>query len=195
MKTDQSKPAGGKAADENQDMDMDLHELFLDELADLLNAEQQLTKALPKMAEAAESDELREAFESHLEETREHVSRLEKVFQTLEEPVKNKTCKAMKGLLEEGEELMEELADSSALDDGLIAAAQKVEHYEIASYGTVCAWAEQMGHTDALELLQDTLAEEKAADETLTEIALAAANDDAGDADDDDEAPDSEKQA
>jgi ferritin-like metal-binding protein YciE len=179
MKTDQTTPKGGEAASENEEMDSDLHELFLDELADILNAEQQLTKALPKMAEAAESDELRAAFESHLEETQQHVARLEQVFKSLDEPVKSKTCKAMKGLLEEGDELMEELEDSSALDAGLIAAAQKVEHYEIASYGTVCAWAEQMGHTDALELLQETLAEEKAADEKLTEIALSTANEEA----------------
>jgi ferritin-like metal-binding protein YciE len=176
MKTDDTAPEGNQAEDEDQDMDTDLHELFLDELADILNAEQQLTKALPTMAEAAESPELREAFESHLEETRQQISRLEQVFQSLGEPVKSKTCKAMKGLLEEGDELMEELENSSALDAGLIAAAQKVEHYEIATYGTLCAWAEKMGHEDAFQLLQETLAEEKEADEKLTEIAIGVAN-------------------
>jgi len=157
-------------------MDNDLHELFLDELADVYNAEQQLTKALPKMAKAAESDELREAFESHLEETQTHVTRLEEAVEKLGESLKRKTCAAMKGLVEEAQELMKEQKDSSALDAALIAAAQKVEHYEIASYGTLCAWAKQMGHDDALELLNETLEEEKAADEKLTSIAESIAN-------------------
>ena len=157
-------------------MDNDLHELFVDELADVYSAEQQLTKALPKMAKACESDELREAFESHLEETEEHVSRLEQVAKALDEKLKRKTCKAMKGLVEEAQELMKEQKDSSALDAALIAAAQKVEHYEIATYGTLCAWAKQMGHEEAVELLESTLEEERAADEKLTEIAESAAN-------------------
>ena len=157
-------------------MDNDLHELFLDELADIYNAEQQLTKALPKMAKAAESDELREAFEQHLEETEEHISRLEKVTRQLGENLKRKTCQAMKGLIEEGEELMKEQKDSSACDAALIAAAQKVEHYEIASYGTLVAWAEQMGHTEAVDLLEETLDEEKSADEKLTSVAESIAN-------------------
>jgi ferritin-like metal-binding protein YciE len=157
-------------------MDSDLHELFLDELADLLNAEIQLTKALPKMAKAAQSEELAEAFRSHLAETETHINRLKQVFASLEEKVRNKTCKAMKGLVEEGSELMEELKGSSAIDAGLIAAGQKVEHYEIASYGSVRAWAEQMGHTEAMCLLDETLAEEKAADEKLTDIAESVAN-------------------
>ncbi|MBE0543383.1 MAG: ferritin-like domain-containing protein [Verrucomicrobia bacterium] len=156
--------------------DSELHELFLDELADILHAEKQLTKALPKMAKAAKSEELTTAFESHLAETENQIKRLEQVFASLDEPVKSKECKAMKGLLEEGKDLMEELKDSSALDSGLIAAAQKVEHYEIASYGTVCAWAEQMGHDDAVELLTATLDEETAADEKLTAIAESIAN-------------------
>jgi ferritin-like metal-binding protein YciE len=176
MTTTKTKPQSEDAAEESEAMDSDLHDLFLDELADILNAEQQLTKALPKLAAAAILEDLRAAFESHLAETNHQITRLEQVFMSLHEPVKSKPCKAMKGLLEEGQELMEELADSSALDAGLIAAAQKVEHYEIASYGTVCAWAEQMGHTHALELLQETLAEEEAADEKLTEIALNSAN-------------------
>jgi len=157
-------------------MDNDLNELFLDELADLLSAEQQLTKALPKMAKAAESDELREAFESHLSETEEQIARLEKVAEALDEKLKKKTCAAMKGLLEEAEELMTEQKDTSALDAALIAAAQKVEHYEIASYGTVCAWAKQLGLKDAAETLAETLDEERAADEKLTELAEASAN-------------------
>lgn len=155
---------------------MELHELFLDELADILNAETQLTKALPKMAKAAVAEELAEAFRDHLEETKVHIIRLEEVFVSLGEKVKTKTCAAMKGLIEEGEDMMEDLEDSTALDAGLIAAAQKVEHYEIASYGTVKAWAEQMGHTEAVQLLQATLDEEKAADTKLTEIAESVAN-------------------
>lgn len=157
--------------------DSELHELFLDELADILHAERQLTKALPKMAKAAKSEELTTAFESHLAETENQIKRLEQVFASLDEPVKSKECKAMKGLLEEGKEMMEEMKDSPALDAALIAAAQKVEHYEIASYGTVCAWAEKMGHDEAVELLTETLDEEKAADEKLTAIAESSAND------------------
>lgn len=168
---------------EDQDTETDdsaLHELFLDELADILHAERQLTKALPKMAEAATTEELSAAFESHLTETENHIKRLEQVFSSLDEPVKSKECKAMKGLLEEGKEMMEEMEDSPALDAALIAAAQKVEHYEIASYGTVVAWAEKMGHEEAVELLTATLDEEKAADEKLTAIAESTANE-AGD--------------
>lgn len=161
-------------------MNSELHELFLDELADILSAEQQLTKALPKMAKAAKSEELTAAFESHLAETENQIQRLEQVFASLDEPVKSKECKAMKGLLEEGKEMMEEMKGSPALDAALIAAAQKVEHYEIASYGTVCAWAEKMGHDEAAELLSATLDEEKTADEKLTAIAESTAND-AGD--------------
>jgi ferritin-like metal-binding protein YciE len=159
-----------------QGMNNDLHKLFLGELADIYNAEQQLTKALPKMAKVAESDELREAFETHLEETEEHVSRLEQIFEELGESIKRKTCQAMKGLIEEGEDLIKEEKGSSALDAALIAAAQKVEHYEIASYGTLATWAEQMGHGEVLELLKETLDEEKSADEKLTTIAESTAN-------------------
>jgi len=162
--------------DQESKMDNDLHELFLDELADVYSAEQQLTKALPKLAKTAESEELREAFEQHLEETEEHVSRLEQVAKQLGESLKRKTCKAMKGLVEEGEEIMKEQKDSSALDAALIAAAQKVEHYEIASYGTLVAWAEQMGHDEAVDLLEETLEEEKTADDKLTSIAESIAN-------------------
>lgn len=157
--------------DENTEtMDGELHDLFRDELADILSAEQQLMKALPKMATAAVSEELTAAFESHLAATEYHITRLEEVFASLDEPVQSKECKAMKGLLEEGKELMEEMKDSSALDAALIAAAQKVEHYEIATYGTLRAWAEKLGYPEAVELLDATLDEEKSADELLTEI-------------------------
>ena len=174
----QSRNQGGTngASQEEGKMDNDLHELFLDELADVYSAEQQLTKALPKMAKAAESDELREAFEMHLQQTEEHVSRLEELAEGLGEKLKRKTCAAMKGLVEEAQELMKEQKGTSALDAALIAAAQKVEHYEMASYGTLSAWAEQMGHSDAVRLLQETLEEEKTADENLTNIAESLAN-------------------
>lgn len=161
---------------ENEGMDNDLHELFLDELADVYNAEQQLTKALPKLAKAAQSDELREAIEQHLEETEEHVSRIEQVAESLDTTLKKKTCYAMKGLIEEADDIVKEQKNSTALDAGIIAACQKVEHYEIASYGTLAAWAEQMGHDDALDLLRQTEEEEAAADEKLTEVAETIAN-------------------
>jgi ferritin-like metal-binding protein YciE len=153
-----------------------LHELFLDELADIYNAEQQLTKALPKMAKAAQSEELRMAFEEHLGQTEEQVSRLDQVFQSLGETPKRKTCKAMQGLIEEGSEIMQEHKGSPEIDAALIAAAQKVEHYEIATYGTLCTWAEQMGHNEALELLKESIDEEETTDERLTELAEGLAN-------------------
>ena len=157
-------------------MNSSLHEAFLDELADIYDAERQLLKALPKMASAAESEELQEAFEEHLKETEQHVKRLEKAFQSLDEKAKAKKCKAMQGLISEGEEILKEHEDSPAIDALLIAAAQKVEHYEIASYGTLCRWAELMDHTDALKELKANLSEEKAADEKLSEIAEEVAN-------------------
>jgi ferritin-like metal-binding protein YciE len=161
---------------ESSEMSNDLHELFLDELADIYNAEQQLTKALPKLAKTAKNDELREAFERHLEETENHISRLDQVFESLGESMKRKKCKGMEGLIEEGEEVISDQKNSDALDAGLIISAQKVEHYEIAAYGSLCSWAEQMGHNDALQLLQQTLEEEKAADQKLTEVAESVAN-------------------
>ena len=157
-------------------MSNELHELFLDELADIYNAEQQLTKALPKLAKAAKSEELREAFEMHFEETRNQINRLEQVAESVGGAVKRKKCQGMEGLIEEGEEMMDEKEDSAALDAALILAAQKVEHYEIASYGGLRAWAELMGHTEAVDLLQETLDEEKAADEKLNHIAESSAN-------------------
>ena len=161
---------------DKESLNNDLHELFLDELSDLYSAEKQLTKALPKMLKAAQSEELKSAIESHLKETEGHVERLESVFQSLNEKVKRKTCAAMEGLVEEASELLQEQKGKASLDAAIIAAAQKVEHYEIASYGTVRAWAEQMGHDDAVELLNATLDEESAADEKLTEIAQSLAN-------------------
>jgi len=161
---------------EGQEQDNELHDLFLEELADVYNAEQQLTKVLPKMAKAARNEELRQGFETHLQETEGQIARLEQVVEALGESMQRKTCKAMKGLIEEGSEIMQEQKGSSALDAALIAAAQKVEHYEIASYGTLCAWAKQMGHHEALELLHETLEEERATDERLTELAESLAN-------------------
>lgn len=174
-----SRARGGQSSEyesESNGQDNELNELFLDELADIYNAEQQLTKALPKMAKAAQNEELREGFEMHLQETEGQISRLEEVARALGESIKRKTCKAMKGLIEEGSEMMQEKKGSAALDSALIAAAQKVEHYEIASYGTLCAWAKQMNHDEALELLHETLEEEKATDEKLTQLAESCAN-------------------
>ena len=158
------------------EMNNDLYQLFLDELADVYSAEQQLIKALPKMVKAAQGDKLREAFESHLEETREHAKRLQEVAKTLDESLANKTCAAMQGLIKEAGELMEEQKESTALDAALIAAGQKVEHYEMASYGTLIAWAEEMGHDEAVKVLTETLEEEEAADQKLSSIARSDAN-------------------
>ena len=148
-----------------------LHKLYVEELRDIYNAENQLLKALPKMAKAASSEELKQAFEDHLGETKEHVDRLEEIFKGLDESPKGKTCKAMKGLVEEGSEILEEEGEESVLDAGIIAAAQKVEHYEIASYGTVRSWANLLGEEEAADLLQQTLDEEGEADKRLNELA------------------------
>ncbi len=153
-----------------------LETLLEEELKDIYSAEKQLVKALPKMAKTATSEDLRNAFEEHLEVTKGHVNRLEEVFQALGKTAKAKTCKAMQGLLEEGKEIMEEDAEDSVMDAGLIAAAQKVEHYEIASYGTVRTWARLCGQEEAAELLQETLDEEGEADKKLTELAEALIN-------------------
>jgi ferritin-like metal-binding protein YciE len=175
-RTDRGADTENQSEDNEQNVNSELHELFLDELKDMYDAEKQLTKALPKMAKAAESDELREAFESHLEETEQQVARLEEVFQALDEKPERKTCPAMQGLVKEGEEIMKEQKGSSVLDAALIAAGQKVEHYEIATYGTLAAWAEQLGHSEVVDLLKETLDEEKAADDKLTDIAQSSAN-------------------
>jgi ferritin-like metal-binding protein YciE len=148
-----------------------LKELYIDELKDLYSAENQLVKALPKMAKAASSDELRQGFEKHLEQTRGHVQRLEKIFQALGESPKGKTCKGMQGLIEEGSEATEEDYEGSVMDAALIGAAQRVEHYEIAGYGTVRSMAETLGEDDHVSLLEETLEEEKETDEKLTELA------------------------
>ena len=153
-----------------------LKELYVQELRDLYNAENQLVKALPKMAKGASSDELKDAFEKHLEQTKGHVQRLEQVFEELGEKSKGKTCQAMKGLVEEGSEVLEADGEESVIDAAIIVAAQKVEHYEIASYGTVRTWAQAIGDDQTAKLLQQTLDEEKATDEKLTEIAESAAN-------------------
>lgn len=150
-------------------LDNELHALFLDELADLHKAVKQLTKALPKMAKATNSKELADAFRPHLGETEQHLARIEQFFKSLDEKVKTKKCKAMEGLLAEGSELMEEKKDSSALNSALTAAAQTVKHYENASYRSVCARAERMGHVKELANLNEML--EKTADEKHTEIA------------------------
>jgi len=149
-----------------------LREVFLDELADVYDAEKQLVKALPKMAKAAEHEDLRTAFESHLEQTEQHVNRLEQVFEQFGEKPRGKKCKAMQGLVEEGQELIKEKEGDAAL----ICAAQKVEHYEIAAYGSLQAWARLMQEEEAAELLGETLEEEKAANAKLTETAEGAIN-------------------
>jgi len=144
-----------------------LNETFLSGLSDIYDAEKQLLKALPKMAQAAENESLKAGFETHLKETQEHVSRLDQIFESLDEKPEAKTCKAMKGLIEEGSEVIEEEEGDAAL----IAAAQKVEHYEIAAYGSLKAWAEVLGEDEAVQLLEQTLTEEKATDEKLNEVA------------------------
>ena len=153
-----------------------LEDLLLHEMRDLYSAEKQLLKALPKMAKSASHDELKAGFEEHLAQTETHVERLEQAFEMLGTPARAETCKAMKGLVEEGADIIEEDAEEAVHDAGLICAAQKVEHYEIASYGTVIAWAEKLGHSDLAELLSETLEEEKETDEKLTDLAESAIN-------------------
>lgn len=149
--------------------DEGLKELYIDELKDLYNAENQLVKALPKMAKAATSEELSAGFTEHLEQTKGHVERLEKIFKQLGESPKGKKCKGMEGLVEEGSEAIEEY-EGELLDAALIGAAQRVEHYEMAGYGTVIAFAEELGESEHVKLLKETLEEEKATDEKLTEL-------------------------
>lgn len=149
-----------------------LQDLFIHELKDLHNAEKQLTKALPKMAKAASSGDLRQAFEEHLHQTEEHLSRLERIMADFDLPLRGHKCKAMEGLVEEGKEILDEQMDSDVRDAALICAAQRVEHYEIAGYGCARTFAEMLGHGEAQHLLQQTLDEEKATDEKLTQIAM-----------------------
>jgi ferritin-like metal-binding protein YciE len=158
-----------------------LHDAFLDELRDTYDAEKQLTKALPKLAKAATSPDLRAAFETHLEETRGHVDRLEQVFESLDEKVRGKHCEGIAGIIEEGKTIMEEDFDDATMDACLIATGQRAEHYEMAAYGTLVAWAQGMGHSEAAKLLQETLDEEKAADKKLTSLAESGINQEAAD--------------
>jgi ferritin-like metal-binding protein YciE len=159
-----------------------LHDAFIDELRDTYDAEKQLTKALPKMAKAASSPDLRTAFEEHLEETRAQIERLEQVFESLDEKARGKHCEGIAGIIEEGKAVMEEDFDEATMDACLIAGAQRAEHYEMAAYGTLIAWAKAMGHMDAVDLLQQTLDEEKATDEKLTALAEGGINQGAADA-------------
>lgn len=146
-----------------------LQTLYVSELKDLYSAEQQLVKALPKLVKNSETEELSEAFSNHLEETRNHVTRLEEIFESLGENPKGKKCVGMEGIVKEGAETIDEF-EGKVLDVGLIAAAQRVEHYEIAAYGSVCAYAKLLDRSDDLNLLKETLEEEKRADEKLTEL-------------------------
>jgi ferritin-like metal-binding protein YciE len=156
--------------------DKDLNALFLDTLKDIYYAEKQIYKSLPKMAKAAQSDQLRAAFEKHHDETEEHIERLEKIFELIGKPARGKKCDAIEGILDEGEEIMEEYQGATALDAGLLAGAQAVEHYEISRYGTLKAWAAKLAMNDAVKLLDATLAEEKKTDETLSKIASSTIN-------------------
>ena len=158
-----------------------LHDAFIDELRDTYDAEKQITKALPRIAKAASSPDLRAAFEQHLAETRQQVERLNRVFESIGEKPRGKHCDGMAGILEEAKSALEEDADDATMDALLIASAQRVEHYEMAAYGTLVAWAQAMGHTDAAELLRETLEEEKATDEKLTTLAEGGINQQAAD--------------
>jgi len=167
-----------------------LHEAFVEELRDTYDAEKQLTKALPKLAKAASSAGLKRAFETHLEETRGQIKRLEEVFAGLDEQVRGKHCDGIAGIIEEGKSIMEEGFADSTMDACLIAAGQRAEHYEMAAYGTLVAWARAMGHNEAADLLQENLDEEKAADQKLSSLAEGGINQEAADAahpEDDDE--------
>ena len=148
-----------------------LHDAFIDELRDAYDGERQLTKALTKLAKTARSPQLRDAFQSHLEETQGQIDRLEQVFETLDEKVRGKHCEGIAGIIEEGKSIMEEDFDDDTMDACLIAAGQRAEHYEMGAYGTLVAWARAMGHTEVADLLQETLDEEKAADEKLSSLA------------------------
>lgn len=156
-----------------------LKDLYIEELRDLYSAERQILKALPKVIKATEHDELKEALESHRKQTEGHVTRLEEIFEDLGKSAKGKTCHGMEGVLSEGAELIEEEPDAEVLDAGIISACQRVEHYEIAAYGSVRTWAERLGMDKHAALLAQTLDEEKAADEKLTELAAMGINDDA----------------
>ena len=161
---------------ENDMSEKDLNALFLDTLKDIYYAEKQIYKSLPKMAKAAQSDQLRAAFEKHHDETEGQIERLDQIFELLGKPARDKKCDAIEGILDEGKEVMDEYEDTPALDAGLLAAAQAVEHYEISRYGTLKAWAGKLGLGEAVKLLDQTLMEEKKTDETLSKIAVSAVN-------------------
>jgi ferritin-like metal-binding protein YciE len=148
-----------------------LHDLMVHELKDLYSAERQLVQALPRMSKNANSDQLKSAIDNHLAETEEQVNRLEQILESLGESTRGQKCEGMEGLIEEGKSLLKEEADPDVMDAGIIVAAQKVEHYEIAAYGAVCEYARIMGHTEALQLLEQTLEEEKSADQLLNQLA------------------------
>ena len=154
----------------------DLNALFLDTLKDIYYAEKQILKALPKMAKAARSDQLRAAFEKHHQETDGQIERLDQIFEMMDKPARGKKCDAIEGIIEEGKEIMDEYKGSAALDPGLLAAAQAVEHYEIARYGTLKAWAEKLSMPEAAKLIDETLTEEKKTDDTLSKLAVADIN-------------------
>jgi ferritin-like metal-binding protein YciE len=156
-----------------------LHDAFVDELRDVYDAERQLMNALPKMANAASSAKLRAAFEAHLQETREHVARLESIFESLDEQVRGKHCEGVAGIIEEGKSAMEEDFNDATMDACLIAGGQRAEHYEMAAYGTLISWARVMGQNDAADLLERTLDEEKAADAKLSSLAKGEINEQA----------------
>ena len=156
--------------------DKDLNELFLDTLKDIYYAEKQILKTLPKMAKAAQSEKLSAAFEKHQEETEGQIERLEQIFELLDKPARGKKCDAIEGIIDEGKEIMDEYKGTSALDAGLLAAAQAVEHYEMSRYGTLKAWALKLNLPKAAKLLDQTLNEERKTDETLTKIAETAVN-------------------
>jgi len=172
-----------------------LRDALIDEIKDLYNAEKQLTKALPKMAKNATNEDLRAALESHLAETEGHVGRLEQVFEMLDEKVRGKQCAGMAGIIEEGNQMLQEDLEDAVLDACIIAAGQRAEHYEMAAYGTSIAWAEALGLDDVAELLRETLEEEKAADEKLSALAEGNINSEAaGAGSDDDDSEDSENE-
>jgi ferritin-like metal-binding protein YciE len=156
-----------------------LEDLFIDQLQDLYSAETQLVKALPKMAKAAAHPELQSALEEHLEQTKGHVDRVKRILESLDEKAGGKKCKGMEGIIEEGKEIVGHHGDESVLDAGIIAAAQRVEHYEISGYGTARTFAQVLGHSKAIDLLEQTLEEEKQADEKLNEIAESTVNEEA----------------
>jgi ferritin-like metal-binding protein YciE len=158
-----------------------LHDIFLHEIRDIYDGERQITRALPKMMKNTTSEDLRAAFEAHLDETHGQIKRLEQVFAALDENVRGKRCEGIAGLVEEGKAVMEEDLDEAAMDAALVAAAQRVEHYEMAAYGTLVAWARAMGHDEVAQLLQESLDEEKAADEKLSALAEGGINQEAAD--------------